>query len=49
MLASPTRTLDTGDMGFNPFRKQRNSAADITIVAVFALVTVAVVLWGFFG
>ena len=36
-------------MGFNPFRKQRRSTLDIAIVVGFIALTVAVVLWGFFG
>jgi hypothetical protein len=36
-------------MGFNPFRKQGKSVADIAVVAVFAVITLGVVLWGFFG
>jgi diacylglycerol kinase len=36
-------------MGFNPFGKQRKSALDIAVVAVFIIITAAAVLWGFFG
>ena len=36
-------------MGFNPFREQKRSAADIVLVVVFIVVTLAVVAWGFFG
>jgi hypothetical protein len=36
-------------MGLNPFRKQRKNTLDIALVVGFAVVTVAFVLWGFFG
>ncbi len=36
-------------VGFNPFRPQNKSAADIALVAGFALLTLAVVLWAIFG
>jgi hypothetical protein len=36
-------------MGFDPFRKSRASAVDIAVVVGFAVVTLALVLWGFFG
>jgi hypothetical protein len=36
-------------VGFNPFRKRRASVLDIVVVAVFALLIVAFVAWGFFG
>jgi hypothetical protein len=36
-------------MGFNPFREQKPSTADILLVVGFVLVTLAVVAWGFFG
>jgi len=36
-------------MGFNPFRDQKRSTADIALVVVFLAVTLALVAWGFFG
>ena len=36
-------------MGFNPFRQQDKTVLDIAIVIGFALVTLAVVAWAFFG
>jgi hypothetical protein len=36
-------------MGFNPFRDQKRSAADIVLVVVFTVATLALVAWGFFG
>ena len=36
-------------MGFNPFRQQSKSTLDIAIVVFFALVIVALVIWGFAG
>lgn len=36
-------------MGFNPFRDQKRSAADVVLVAVFVVLTLAAVAWGFFG
>jgi hypothetical protein len=36
-------------MGFNPFRDQKRSTADIVLVVVFVVLTLAVVAWGFFG
>jgi hypothetical protein len=36
-------------MGFNPFRDQKRSRADIVIVVVFVVLTLAFVAWGFFG
>jgi hypothetical protein len=36
-------------MGFNPFRPQRRTLLDAALVVGFALITVALVLWGFFG
>jgi hypothetical protein len=36
-------------MGFNPFNKQRASKLDIGIVIGFAVLTLALVAWGFFG
>ena len=36
-------------MGLNPFRKQRKNLLDIGLVIGFAALTIAVVLWGFFG
>lgn len=36
-------------VGFNPFRKQRKTAVDLVIVAVFIALIVAVVAWGFLG
>jgi len=36
-------------VGFNPFRKTRKSAVDVALVVGFALLTLAVVMWGFFG
>lgn len=36
-------------MGFNPFRKGRTSGLDIALVVGFAGLTLALVLWGFFG
>jgi len=36
-------------MGFNPFRKQRRNLFDIALVVGFLALTVALVLWGFFG
>ena len=35
-------------MGLNPFRKRRKNTLDIALVVGFAVVTVALVLWGFF-
>jgi hypothetical protein len=36
-------------MGFNPFRPQSRSVTDILLVAGFAALTIAVVLWAFLG
>lgn len=36
-------------MGFNPFRPQNPSVLDVVLVVGFAALTVAVVLWAFFG
>jgi len=36
-------------MGFNPFRKQRKTAVDVVLVVGFIAVTIAFLLWGFFG
>ena len=36
-------------MGFNPFRPQSKNALDVAIVVFFALVIVALVVWGFAG
>jgi hypothetical protein len=36
-------------MGLNPFRKQRKNLLDIGLLIGFAVLTVAVVFWGFFG
>ena len=36
-------------MGFNPFRKHRRNLLDIAIVVGFLALTLAVVLWAFFG
>ena len=36
-------------MGFNPFRKQRRSAADFWMVAVTLLAIAAAIAWGFLG
>jgi hypothetical protein len=36
-------------MGFNPFRDQERSVADIAAVVIALVVTVALLLWGFFG
>jgi hypothetical protein len=36
-------------MGLNPFRKQRKNLLDVALVIGFAALTLAVVLWGFFG
>ncbi len=36
-------------MGFNPFRKQRRSAADIWVVAITLVVIAAAITWGFLG
>lgn len=36
-------------MGLNPFRQQRKTTVDVVLVVGFVLLTVAVVLWGFFG
>lgn len=34
-------------MGFNPFRPQRKTAADLVMVVAALAVTLAVVLWAF--
>jgi hypothetical protein len=36
-------------MGLNPWRKQSKTAVDAALVVGFALLTIAVVMWGFFG
>jgi len=36
-------------MGLNPFRDQKRTAADIVLVVVFVVATLAFVAWGFFG
>jgi hypothetical protein len=36
-------------MGLDPFRKQRRTALDVVLVILFAAITLAFVLWGFFG
>ena len=36
-------------VGLNPFRQQRKTTIDVVLVVGFVLVTVAFVLWGFFG
>lgn len=36
-------------MGLNPWRRQRKTAVDVALVVGFALLTIAVVMWGFFG
>ena len=36
-------------MGFNPFRPQSKSTADIFLVAGFTVLTAVVVLWAFLG
>lgn len=36
-------------MGFNPFREQKRTTADVLLVVVFVAVTAALVAWGFFG
>jgi hypothetical protein len=36
-------------MGFNPFRPQDKNTTDIVLVVGFAALTVAVLLWAFFG
>lgn len=36
-------------MGFNPFRPQSKTTLDVAIVVFFALVIVALVVWGFAG
>lgn len=39
------RVKETGDMGFNPHRKQKKRASDIYIVVFALAVTFALVLW----
>jgi hypothetical protein len=36
-------------VGFNPFRRQEESTADVVIVVVFVVITLAFVAWGFLG
>ncbi len=36
-------------MGFNPFRSQDRTTLDLFIVALFVIITLAVVGWAFFG
>jgi hypothetical protein len=36
-------------VGFNPFRQQDKTTADVAIVVVFVVLTVVVVLWALFG
>jgi len=36
-------------VGLNPFRRQDKTMIDVIIVVGFVLLTIAVVLWGFFG
>ena len=36
-------------MGFNPFRPQSRSAADVGMVVAAVVVTLALVAWAFFG
>jgi hypothetical protein len=36
-------------VGFNPFRSQRKTPADVAIVVGFIVIVIVLVLWGFFG
>jgi hypothetical protein len=36
-------------MGFNPFRPQNRSIADVVMVVGAVVATLALVAWGFFG
>jgi hypothetical protein len=36
-------------VGFNPFRQQRKTAADVLIVVGFIAITLVVVAWAFLG
>ncbi len=36
-------------MGFNPFRQQDKTAADVVVVVLFALITFAFVAWAIFS
>ncbi len=36
-------------MGFNPFRQQRRTMVDVAIVALFAAIITAFVLWALWG
>jgi hypothetical protein len=36
-------------MGLNPFRQQRKTLRDAALVVTFVVITLALVLWGFFG
>lgn len=36
-------------MGLNPFRQQRKTLLDAALVVTFIVITLALVLWGFFG
>jgi len=36
-------------VGLNPFRQQDKTFTDALIVIGFVLLTIAVILWGFFG
>lgn len=36
-------------MGFNPFREQRRTLADVVMVVLALAVTLALVAWGLFG
>ena len=37
------------DMGFNPFREQRNTVFDVFVVVVALAVTAAVIIWAIVG
>jgi hypothetical protein len=44
-------TVDTIwiDMGFNPFREQRNTVFDVIVVVVALAATAAVIVWAIVG
>ena len=36
-------------MGFNPFRPQRTTVADVAMVVITLVVTTALIVWAFLG
>ena len=44
-----TERLRSRAVGFNPFRQQDKTRADVVVVIVFILITLIAVLWAFLG